>query len=84
MNKIIKPIILTAVMSWMFGIESFWLIVALFVLGYFMIPIWDKDEDNFQKDIKESNDLKKWYTKFPHRAPYQQAKQDILKWSKNK
>jgi Ca2+-dependent lipid-binding protein len=84
MNKIIKPIMLTAIMSWMFGIKSFWLIVALFVFGYFMIPVWDKDEDSFQKDIKEGNDLKKWYAKFPYRAPHQQAKQDILKWSKNK
>jgi hypothetical protein len=83
MNKIIKPFILTAAMSWIFGIESFWSIFAIFVFGFFMIPEWDKNEDGFQKDIKEGNDLKKWYIYFPYRAPHHQGKQEMQKWIKH-
>jgi len=80
MGKLIKPLVLTAIISWMFGIDSFWMISAICLVAYIMIPEWEKDENEFQKDIKEGNDLKKWYAKFPHRARHHQAKQEMKRW----
>jgi hypothetical protein len=67
-------------MSLIFGIKSFWILFGLAIFFYVMIPEWDKEENEFKKDIKEGNDLKKWYVKFPYRAPHHQGKQDLQKW----
>ena len=67
-------------MSLILGINSFWILFGLAIFFYVMIPEWDKEENEFKKDIKEGNDLKKWYVKFPYRAPHHQGKQDLQKW----
>jgi len=80
MNKILKPLIFTFIVAWMSGIDSFWTLFGLAIFLYFMMPEWEKEENEFQKDIKEGNNLEKWYVTFPYRAPHHQAKQDLNKW----
>jgi hypothetical protein len=79
-KQIIKVAAFTFIFAWLFKIDSFWLILGLSMVLLCLVPIWDKEEAEFQKDIKDGNDLKKWYIKFPYRAPHHQAKQDINRW----
>lgn len=80
LKLVIKPLIYTVILSWLFGIDSFFILLGLAVFFYIMIPEWEKEESGFQKDIKEGNDLKKWYLVYPHRARHHEAKRELNRW----